>query len=35
MATAATTKFLELKPIRRALLVLGRYVIALFALGAL
>ena len=35
MATAAATEFFELKPVRRVLLVLRRYVIALFALRAL
>jgi len=35
MATAAATEFFELKPVRRVLLVLRRYVIALFALSTL
>ena len=35
MATAAATELFELKPVRRILLVLRRYVIALFALRAL
>jgi hypothetical protein len=32
MATAAATEFFELKTVRRVLIVLRRYVIALFAL---
>ena len=32
---AATTEFIELKPIRRVLFILGRDVVALFALSAL
>ena len=35
MAPAATAEFLELKPVRLVLFVLGRHVITLFALGAL
>jgi hypothetical protein len=35
MFTAPATELFELKPVRRVLFVLGRYVIALFALGAL
>jgi hypothetical protein len=35
VAAAAAAEFVELKPVRRVLLVLRRYVIALFALGAL
>ena len=35
MAAAATAEFIELKPVRRVLLILGRHVITLFALGAL
>jgi hypothetical protein len=35
MAAAAATEFFELKPVWRVLLVLGRHVIALFALRAL
>jgi hypothetical protein len=35
MAAAATTEFVELKPVRRVLFVLGRHVVALFALRAL
>ena len=35
MAAAATTELFHLKPVRRVLFVLGRYVITLFALGAL
>ena len=35
MATATTAKLFQLDPVRRVFLVLGRYVIALFALGAL
>ena len=35
MAAAATAELFELKPVRRALLVLGRHVVALFALRAL
>ena len=35
MATAATAKLFKLKPVRRVLFVLCRYVVALFALGAL
>jgi hypothetical protein len=35
MATAATAKLFQLKPIRRVLLVLGRDVVTLFALSAL
>ena len=35
MAAAATAEFVELKPVRRVLLVLRRDVVTLFALGAL
>ena len=35
MTAAATAELLELQPIRRVLLVLGRYVVALLAFGAL
>ena len=35
MAAAATAELIHLKPVRRVLFVLGRHVIALFALGAL
>jgi hypothetical protein len=35
MAAAATTELFELKPVRRALFVLCRHVVALFALRAL
>ena len=35
VATAAATIFLEFKPVRRALLILCRHVVALFALRAL
>ena len=35
MAAAATAELFELKPVRRALFVLGRHVVALFALRAL
>ena len=35
VATAATAELFELKPVRRALFVLGCHVIALFALRAL
>ena len=35
MAPAATAKLVELQPVRRVLFVFRRYVIALFALGAL
>ena len=35
VATATATELLELKPVRRILFVLCRYVIAFFALGAL
>ena len=35
MATATTTKLFQLNPVRRVLFVLSRYVVALFALGAL
>ena len=35
MLAAATAELLELKPVRRVLFILGRHVIALFALGAL
>jgi hypothetical protein len=35
MAAAATAELVELKPIGRVLFVLCRYVVALFALGAL
>jgi len=35
MATAATAKLFKLKPVWRVLFVLRRYVVALFALGAL
>ena len=35
MAAAATAEFVELKPVRRVLFVLGRHVVALFALCAL
>jgi hypothetical protein len=35
VASASTTEFLELEPIRRVLFVLGRHVIALFALSTL
>ena len=35
VATAATAEFLELQPVRRVLLVLGRYVVAFLTLGAL
>ena len=35
VAAAATAEFIELKPVRRVLFVLCRYVIPLFALGAL
>ena len=35
MATAATAKLFKLKPVRRVLFILCRYVIALFALSAL
>ena len=35
VAAAATAELFELKPVRRALFVLGRHVVALFALRAL
>ena len=35
MTTAATAEFFKLKPVRRVLFILGRYVVTLFALGAL
>ena len=35
VAAAATAEFVELKPVRRVLLVLRRDVVTLFALGAL
>ncbi len=35
MATAATAEFLKLKPVRRVLFILRRYVVALLTLGAL
>jgi hypothetical protein len=35
MAAATTAELIELEPVRRVLFVLCRYVIALFALGAL
>jgi hypothetical protein len=35
VAAAAATELLELEPVGRALFVLGRHVITLFALGAL
>jgi hypothetical protein len=35
MAAATATELFELQPVRRALFVLGRHVIALFALRAL
>ena len=35
MLAAAAAELIELKPVRRVLFVLRRYVIALFALGAL
>jgi hypothetical protein len=35
VTAAATTELVHLKPVRRVLFVLGRHVIALFALGAL
>jgi len=35
MATAATAKLFKLKPVRRVLFILCRYVVALFALSAL
>ena len=35
VAAATATELLELQPVRRALFVLGRHVIALFALRAL
>ena len=35
MTAAATTELFELQPVRRALFVLGRHVIALFAFRAL
>jgi hypothetical protein len=35
MAAAATAELFELKPVRRALFVLCRHVVALFALRAL
>jgi hypothetical protein len=35
VAATAATEFVELQPVRRVLLVLGRHVVALFALRAL
>ena len=35
VAAAAATEFIKLKPVRRVLFILGRHVVALFALGAL
>jgi hypothetical protein len=35
VAAATTAKLFEFQPVRRVLLVFGRYIIALFALGAL
>ena len=35
MTTAATAEFFKLKPVRSVLFILGRYVVTLFALGAL
>jgi hypothetical protein len=35
MATTATAKFIKLKPSGRVLFIFSRYVVALFALGAL
>ena len=35
VTAAATAELFHLKPVRRVLFVLGRHVIALFALGAL
>ena len=35
VATATATELLELKPVRRALFILRRYVIALLTIGAL
>ncbi len=35
MTAAATAKLLEFQPVRRGFLIFGRYVIALFAFGAL
>jgi hypothetical protein len=35
MATATAAKLFEFQPVRRVLLVFGRYIIAFFALGAL
>ncbi len=35
MAAAATAELFELQPVRRVLFVLGRHVVAFFALGAL
>ena len=35
VATAATTKFFEFKPVGRVLFIFGRHVITLFALCAL
>jgi hypothetical protein len=35
MSAAATAELIEFEPVRRVLLVLGRHVVALFALRAL